>query len=388
MADNIVSVSWGDHLVFGEGDGRLATPEALARRMAHWRDALGARIIHWRIPRAEIPGRFERPPDYPDTIERRETIDWDYAQVVPDLAHQLGLQAYLYASIFDEGWPLAPPEVRAASYHNAMHGQHIAWQSDFSREHPGTTLVDRSGREHQWGVLCLAYHQVQDHFVARFRRWLGRGDWDGLFICTRSQSRPAEHGDQFGFNEPIRQAYADRYGVDILEQDFDLDLWRDLRGEYLTGMVARLRELTANLGVSLMLGLPRGRVLGPPLDNRPLDWPAWVERNLVDGLVIDQNSSRCPSMWHRLWPMHRGNGYLQNYLTGEGMPPLSEQIRVGYNSVIQHADGVRLFAARQWDHRDPLEERALLAFPAVSGLVFSSFRFDNLEAVARGDWVA
>lgn len=27
---NVVSVSWGDHLDFGEGDGRLDTPEKLA----------------------------------------------------------------------------------------------------------------------------------------------------------------------------------------------------------------------------------------------------------------------------------------------------------------------------------------------------------------------
>ena len=39
---NIVSVSWGDHLSFGEGDGRLDTPEKLRRRMPVWRDELGA----------------------------------------------------------------------------------------------------------------------------------------------------------------------------------------------------------------------------------------------------------------------------------------------------------------------------------------------------------
>jgi len=229
---------------------------------------------------------------------------------------------------------------------------------------------------------------VREHFVLRFRRWLQRGDWDGLFVCTRSQSKPAEHGDQFGFNEPIREAYLDRYGVDIIEEDFDLQQWRDLRGEYFTELVTRLREMTNNLDVRLMLGLPRGMVLGPPLDNRPIDWPAWVRGNLVDGLVINQNSSRCPSMWHRLWPMHRGDGYLQNYLTGKGLPPLGEHIRVGYNAVFRHSQDVALFVARQWNQRDPDEEKALLELPAVSGLVFSSFRFDNPDAVARGDWVA
>jgi len=32
---NIVSVSWGDHLLFGEGDGKLDTPKAVKR--ADWR---------------------------------------------------------------------------------------------------------------------------------------------------------------------------------------------------------------------------------------------------------------------------------------------------------------------------------------------------------------
>ena len=47
-SNNIVSVSWGDHLVFGEGDGKLSTPETLQTRMECWRDKLGARSIHWR----------------------------------------------------------------------------------------------------------------------------------------------------------------------------------------------------------------------------------------------------------------------------------------------------------------------------------------------------
>jgi len=44
---NIVSVSWGDHLLFGEGDGRLTTPKALKRRMKRWCKELGACSIHW-----------------------------------------------------------------------------------------------------------------------------------------------------------------------------------------------------------------------------------------------------------------------------------------------------------------------------------------------------
>ncbi len=40
------------------------------------------------------------------------------------------------------------------------------------------------------------------------------------------------------------------------------------------------------------------------------------------------------------------------------------------------------------DTPEEAEERALSSQPGVAGLVFSSFRFDNPEAVARGDWTA
>ena len=142
---NVISVSWGDHLIFGEGDGRLDTPDAVFRRMKCWREELKATTIHWRVPRSQLGGEFYFAKDYPRTLEEQETLDWDYRQVVPKFAHRLGMRVYLYLSIFDEGWPLASKRVREKSYHNAMHGQHVSWQSAFSRQNPEYTLVDRAG---------------------------------------------------------------------------------------------------------------------------------------------------------------------------------------------------------------------------------------------------
>jgi hypothetical protein len=87
-------------------------------------------------------------------------------------------------------------------------------------------------------------------------------------------------------------------------------------------------------------------------------------------------------MWHQLWPMHRGYGYLQDYLTGRNLPPLSDYAEALRSSPTQ------LHVARQWCERDPERERALLATEGVAGLVFSSFRHDNPQAIARGDWRA
>lgn len=386
MRGNIVSVSFGDHLMFGEGEGRLDRPLVLERRMRAWRDELGARIVHWRTER--VAGRLEVGDGLSHPrFERLHDVSFDDFRVVPELAHGLGMEAHLYVSLFDEGWPLPPPEVRAVSYHNAMHGRDVAWQSDFAATHPEWLIQDRDGRS-QWGVFCLAHPEVRRHFRERWLALLDGSGFDGLFVCLRSQSRPADHADRYGFNPPVRADFLARTGIPLLDERADRQAWRDLLGSYLTRLFGELRhDLTARR-LKLGIGCARGDVLGPPLGNATLAWREWLERGIPDHLVIGQNSCRCPSMGHELWPMHRGEGYLQDYLTGAGLPPLLEQIEEIYAPSILSLDETDLFIARQWDARDAAREAELLTSPAVSGLVFGSFRHDNPEVFARGEWGA
>jgi len=385
---NIVSVSWGDHLTFGEGDGRLATLGALRRRMERWKHELHAATVHWRITRTHIKGHYYAAQGRHHPLRNQDRkIGWNFFQVVPRIAHSEGMKTYLYVSLFDEGWPLPPKRIREKSYHNAMHFQHTSWQSKFSRENPEYALTDRSGQQRQLGVLCLAYPEVRSHFCSRFVNLLQNTEFDGLFVCLRSQSRPADFADQFGFNEPVRQDYLALYGRDICSQDFDLQAWWDLLGEYLTTFLSELRHRLNHLGLRLAVGVPRGDVLGPPLGNTTLYWRDWVKRGIIDELVINQNSSQCPSMWHQLWPMHRGYVYLQNYLDGHNMPPLLAHLSSEYKPVVKDQP-VDLYVARQWEERSEVEEKQLYSHPVVKGLVFSSFRFDNPGPLTRGDWRA
>jgi len=382
---NIVSVSWSDHLVFGEGDGRLSTLESLGRRMTAWREELGAGLIHWRCTRDRIKGRYFAARGYQHFFRaRKPDVRWDDFLEVPRLAHRLGMAVLLYVSLFDEGWPLSPKRVREVSFHNAMHGRHTGWQTEFSRKNPQYTVTDRVRKKRQWGVLSLAYPEVRQHFIGRYRRLLDAGEFDGAFVCLRSQSRPADFGDEYGFNEPVRRDFLERYGRDIRSEDFDLQAWRDLLGEYLTRFLTELRQSLPEDSL-LAVGVPRGRVLGPPLGNTSLEWDRWVEEGIVDHLVVDQNSSQCPSMWHQLWPMHRGYGYVQNYLDGLNMTPLEENLTSTYGPVFR-GQGAKLYLARQWRKRSEAEEIALLRHPVVAGLVFSSFRHDNPGPVSRNDW--
>ena len=85
--------------------------------------------------------------------------------------------------------------------------------------------------------------------------------------------------------------------------------------------------------------------------------------------------------------MHRGCGYLQNYVNGVNMPGSSGHLRRTYAPVFE-GRGTRLYVARQWRRRSPERERALLRTGCVSGLVFSSFRHDNPGPIRRNDWRA
>jgi hypothetical protein len=387
---NAISVSWSDHLIFGESDGRLHTVAALERRMRNWREELNANIIHWRCTRDRIRGRFYQGKGYQHFfIAATSQVDWDDFKAAPEIAHKHGMQVFLYVSLFDEGWPLLPKKNREVSYHNRMHCQHVSWQSDFSRTNPQYTIVDRTLRKHQWGVLCLGYPEVRKHLIRRYLRLLRAGDFDGLFVCLRSQSRPADDADEYGFNDLVHQDYLKRYGNDIRTEDFDLQQWRDLLGEYLTCFFQELRKALNDFHAPMQLsvGMPRGSVLGPPMGNTTLQWPMWVHEGIIDQLIIDQNSSQCPSMWHDLWPMHRGHGYIQNYLNGNGMKSLDEDLFHMYRPVLSRKN-TKLYIARQWQERSEKKEKKLLGIPCVEGLVFSSFRHDNPERIRRNNWIA
>jgi hypothetical protein len=155
-------------------------------------------------------------------------------------------------------------------------------------------------------------------------------------------------------------------------------------------LLTELRDELKRRGLAdrrIGVGVVRGDVLGPPLGNTTLHWRDWVRSGLIDHLIVNQNSSQCPSMWHQLWPMHRGGGYAQNYLDGQGLPALADHLRTTYAPAVDGST-TRLFVARQWCQRCADEERELCAIPGVAGLVFSSFRHDNPAAIARGDWRA
>ena len=129
-----------------------------------------------------------------------------------------------------------------------------------------------------------AYPEVRDYMINKIIRTFSDGfDFDGVFLSIRSHGLPPDHADQYGFNQPVVEEYKRRYGRDILREDFDVEKWRELRGEYFTLF---LRELKAHLktkGQKLSIGVQQGEYIGPPFGNMRLQWRQWIEEGIIDG---------------------------------------------------------------------------------------------------------
>ena len=378
---NIANMSLGDGIGWGVGDGAWKSKEAIERRVEAWKKELCINkvFIRYSYPRAKSwAGGYRK---YLALIKswKRVIPVYDPLKDMPGICHKLGVEAYLYMSLFDEGWPLLSAKERKHSYHNNQHAQHTAAQTKFSYEHPEYAVVDRTGKKRQWGVLCLAYPEVRQHFIKRYLDSLKDAGYDGMFVCMRSQSKPAEFADQYGFNEPIRREYLKRYNRDILMQDFNLDLWRKLCGDYITIFLAELKKELSKINTKLGVGIPTSDYLGPPMGNTVIDWQSWMQRQIVDDLIVEQDSSRCPSMNIDLWPNDQGYGYID---------PVRNSVYFMnnyYYREIQYSN-TKLYISRQWDERSINEDVRLLQLLGVIGLIYSAFKHDNPEVVLKNDW--
>jgi hypothetical protein len=365
---NAVNVSWGDHIVVSEGLGKLDTRERIGAAMDEWKRLAGADTIYWRVSDWYIGEYMECQPSgfprYFDEVARIRAA-FDPLACAVEEAHKRGLRIYAYQTIYDEGSPT-----------DVMYGDNtpFIWQSRFTIEHPEYVVCDRTGQKRQWGVLEYACPEARQHAIGVLTRLLDDHGFDGLYVCTRTHSRPAEQADQYGFNEPVALAYREQCGVDPRTQDFDAQKWRDLRGTFLTQLLRELRTETNRRGKRLAVAIPRGDILGPPYGNMTLQWRDWVKEDLVDELVVGVTSGN----WH--YPSMRGKdkerGYLASQDEGWGLPPLEDSLRGDYAPLCK-AHGVLLqMPGGSWGPA----ERARLESLGANGYMFSSLSLASRPA--------
>ncbi len=86
----------------------------------------------------------------------------------------------------------------------------------------------------------FAWPEVRRYKQARLDE-LSAYDFDGFSYSLRTHSYGSER-DNYGFGEPVREAFLERYGVDIWEEDFDRSAWLELRAEFVEKFLREAAE--------------------------------------------------------------------------------------------------------------------------------------------------
>ncbi|HHV63430.1 MAG TPA: hypothetical protein GXX51_12460 [Firmicutes bacterium] len=163
--------------------------------------------------------------------------------------------------------------------------------SEFVLRNPGFCWVSRDQKTPFMGVLCYEYPEVMEHRLAEMKEVL-EYDIDGLYLCTRSHAKhssPVRQEDYFGFNQPFVEKYKQRYGIDILTQDYEKEKLYAIRGESLTNFLSRVKKLTSSKGIPLSVGImrtPYACMNMYPMAKLELNWRKWVDEGIVDELIV------------------------------------------------------------------------------------------------------
>ena len=353
-AENLVNVSWGDSIMIGTGVSKLDTPEKIRTSMRSWLDHYDGKTILWRISSEYLKRYYRRQPtktqkEYDAKVDA-VAARFDPVKVVREESRKNGQQFLLYGTFLDHGCP------HTLLYHDTIP---FPWQDEVTIAHPEYQERDLAGNYH-YGVLDLSNPDARKFIIKRLVDFVNEYDADGLYLCGRTHSLPAIHGDQFGFGPEVVREYRKRYGIDITaDKRFDyrakeyapqapeVIAWRKLRGEYLTQFIREMRQALGNK--VFYIGLPRGTTLQCPFGNLFVDKETMVKEHLVDGMILGVVSGRF--LYPRRKTPHKDLGFLESDDDNWNVPPLAEEI----GGLQKLAGGkVKFFYSGNFQRRPPI----------------------------------
>jgi hypothetical protein len=349
----LIALSWGDQvagLVGTSGEDPLLTRESVEKVFRQYKEAdvdtvlirtdivHGVRDCDWPEPKT-LPGFKNAPPWVYDGGEKQwlgaqQAVKINLSKSIVEVAHEQRLKIFAYSTTFDEGMPLNEiyhPKGESAG-NDPKTGKPWYFEVDQTSDgackifeaHPEYVMVDRSQKKHNWGTIEFAYPEARDYAVGYNRWFLENYPFDGLYVDFRNEYSHPEFGDEFGFAPPIVAEYQRRYGVNILREEFDLEKWRRLCGEYLTQFIRELHTMTQSRSKPLLVGISQGNYIGLPNGNMYVDWQGWVKEHIVEGLVIGAYTGTF------IFPDRIGYGYLTDMEFGIGLPNLLWDLQNNY----------------------------------------------------------
>jgi len=332
---NYVPISWGDNVyVFGAGtDAAFDSNEAIANMMNRIKGRgftgvlFRADVSHidqndiiWNYDGMSAGTRAQQRAMY-ETGEL-----FDVITTARQAAENEGLEFWCwYPNVYGDG---APPDFPDCTFAWPYEGQYV-------HDNPEVITVDRAGTK-QYSVMEYAYAGARAEKVSQFTYLAQQCGVKKFVACMRSEASQMQdapdYADQFGFSPIIVEEMNDIYDVDILtDSRFDcydpnfapcdamVQNWHNLRGSYLTQFYTDLRNgLDAiDPNIKVMVQIPGGDYVGPPLGNYKLDWRKWIDDGLVDSIVHNVTLEASVD------PYSNTKDYLTNAIKGIGILPSS-----------------------------------------------------------------
>lgn len=266
----------------------LRTPESVDRVIALAREVGADTLL------VQVNGRMEAYyasallPPAPDLAPGFDAL----AYIIPR-ARAAGLHVHAWINAFTAGMLTEPPQ----------HPDHVL------NRHPDWVTVDRNGRslwDYSWQeAQALVPARMLDPGVPDVQRYVAdvvlevvdRYDVDGVHLdYVRYPSR------RFGYHPESIGRFVSEHGFDPMELEQNapafaaangrdellrrLALWDDWRRAQVTELVARLSQELAARRRSVVFSVAVAADAADAVGERLQDWPGWMERRLVDAVVV------------------------------------------------------------------------------------------------------
>jgi hypothetical protein len=134
------------------------------------------------------------------------------------------------------------------------------------------------------GMPCYALREARRRRLEIAREVLTKyPEIDGIAYSVRTHSGPKGGSGPgldkmaYGFNDVIVKEYKKRYGIDICKNDFDVEKFLSLRGDFFTEFIGEIGSLVHSFGKEF-------EVQSPP-DGRKINYH--INRRIWDGYTID-----------------------------------------------------------------------------------------------------
>lgn len=291
----------------------------------------------------------------------------DPLEIAVKEAHKVGLKIYAWVTLFDSYAP--------------------GLEDAFFAKKPHLLMMNRDGNSVLRGVGCLACSETVDYRLKEAKEVAGYGV-DGIFfnlgthtIATRFAGDPAGE-DVFGFNPEVVKEFKEKYGRDIIKEEYDKESFYRLHGEYLTRFLKLVKSsLPIGQQLYVLSGCP-----GPGQNNKPLrdgefwepygyskgiepvpfwfqvslylDQKRWATEGIVDGIVMQTDEP------NEIAKLHRACGDKIKYLIWCHCSSSKEQEgermlivkRLFETMELVGADGITLHEAWNFEYGDTSEK--------------------------------